>query len=70
MITILIIIAWALCSFLSYGITFAYWSREWHAFSIYKYDMRWSIAFSLMGPLSLAVAIFFSDFCKHGFKIK
>jgi len=63
-----IVIFWALCSILSYGISLAYWQREFKSLAERDYvkDTIESAAFSLFGPLSLFLGYFLTHKAKHG----
>lgn len=73
MILAAIILFWFICSFLSYGISFAYAQRTYPAIAdeMRISDMADSIFFGLFfGPIGLVVIFFLSGFCEHGFKFK
>jgi hypothetical protein len=74
--TLLIIIIWLICGFFTYGIFFAEfqgsWGEEYKDLKNrnYREDMSMSVFLGLFGPFGLLIAIFFSGFAQHGFKIK
>lgn len=63
----LIIAGWALCGFLSYGLTLAYHQREFTLIANRNRNRDRGFAFltSLLGPLSLFVALLMCR--EHGF---
>jgi hypothetical protein len=67
-----IIIAWAICSVISYGITLAYFQRNWpsHADEGYWQDVGFALFFSLFGPAALIVALFKSGLAMHGLQYR
>ena len=72
MIIPIIILGWLLCSFLAYGIMFAYFQREFPTLAEegYRHDMGTSLLIArVFGPLALLVYFCLSGFCEHGFKI-
>ena len=72
---LLITLVWIACAVLSFGISFAYWQREYAI--ITKKDLNKDFLFSLMinllfclvSPFMLIMAYFiFFDLAKHGLK--
>lgn len=60
--------AWLLCAALSYGITFAYFQREYAPIARERYwhNVAFAVGFSIAGPFSLLVAAPLSGWVKHG----
>ena len=64
---------WLLCSIYIYGMTCAFWWREYpflvkHGESFASEVWMFSIVFSIMGPLGLALTLFLTDGARHGLK--
>nr|AKH47021.1 hypothetical protein [uncultured marine virus] len=60
------------CTFLSYGIEFAYWQKEYPTLAKEKYkkDRKDALGTAiLVGPIALLVTLYLFGI-KHGFKIK
>jgi hypothetical protein len=58
-IIIIIICGYYLCSWLAYGLTFAYFQRKWPniAFICRKSDHRFAMHIAIFGPIGLIVTI-------------
>ncbi len=64
---------WLLCSFLSYGILFAYVQREFRVIAkeTYREDMSIAMVLSLIaGPMALIMSLAATGFAKHGLKFR
>jgi len=73
MFYIIIIPIWLLCSFLNYGLEFAYWQNKWPTIAKqhYKQDKKEAIFMSMFGPLALIITLSFIIQDKYyGFKLK
>ena len=61
-----------LCGVLTYGITYAYFQREYPRTgdASYREDAGFALTLGLLGPITLIPAFFNSGFAKHGFKFR
>ena len=68
----LYILGYLVCYILSYGLTFAYFQREFPVIAKdkVKADVFFSLIFSTLGPISLILSIILGGFFKHGIKYK
>ena len=70
------VVGYILCSFLSYGMLFAYIQRNFPSIAEQQYadDMGASILFGLvsgmLGPIGILISFLMTGFAKHGFKVK
>ena len=77
MLTLLLVVFWFACGFISYGISFAYWSN-YKVFpgqaSQTPEELRDTQGFCalgvLFGPLGLVVVFCLSGFAQHGMRFK
>ena len=62
-------LVWVVSGWLAYGLTFAYFQREWPGLAPENVggDRRNALNAALLGPLGLAVVLFSKMAC-HGFK--
>jgi len=70
---LIFIMFWAVCGFITYGISFAYLQRTSPpkmARDEYWEDMGFSMLWGLFGPVSLLIAFFLSGLAHKGFKIR
>ena len=69
---ILFSLGWLVCSILTYGITLAYFQREYYLISEQGYvgDVLFAIFLSLTGPFGLLVSYWLSGFARNGLKFK
>jgi len=64
----LFMVIWTICGVLTYGITLAYFQRNYPeiAKEDYREDVGFSVLFGIVGPIGLFVSLWGSGFAKHG----
>jgi hypothetical protein len=72
MITWLFIVSWFACGVLSYGITLAYFQRNWPTMARkhYSSDVRLAICMGIIGPMGAVFAYCRSHRAKHGLQFR
>ncbi len=67
---ILLVLGWAVCGVLSYGLHFAYYQRKWPRIAVegYKRDRLDAAIIGLTGPIGLLVVLYTSRFGRYGLK--
>lgn len=72
MITMIVVLAWLLCSLYSFGTVFAFFQDEFP--TIAKDDRRVTYGFAtyvaLLGPIGALLALLFSGFNKYGWRLR
>jgi len=63
---------WVICGVLSYGITFAFYQKQFPTIAKEHYDAHKSFAtkMAMFGPINLLAALIVYGGYKHGFKWK
>lgn len=71
MLILATIIIWVICGILAYGLTFAYFQREFSVSSGVDYFIYCGVAtyMGILGPIGLIIHLTLGN-CKHGFKWK
>ena len=64
-----IFIAYLICGFFAWGVTFAYFRKEFPK-KDYRTHIRQAALVALAGPVGLATAYVLSGFAKHGLRWK
>lgn len=69
MITAIILLVWAACGVLTYGMMLAYLQRRWprQAEREYREDCSRAAFLALLGPAGLFVTFFMTAFAQYGF---
>jgi len=65
---VIILAAWVVCSILTYGITFAHFSREYENND--TSGACFALFFSVFGPFGLVVSFISSGCAKHGLRFR
>jgi len=68
---IFVFICWVICGVLAYGLSFAYFQRNWPSIAEQEYysDMLFSIFIGVLGPIGL-LSVILNDEDTCGFKFK
>ncbi len=66
-----VLLVWLICGILAYGLTFAYFQRQYPtlAETEYESDFRFALSAGMAGPIGLGVCLLSGDW-RHGFKWK
>ena len=72
MIYLIIGLVWLILVILTYGMSFAYFQKEFSILSegAYRQDMAQSVLLALFSPISTIVVFFNTGFAEHGLKFK